>query len=244
MTQRFNIMIVGQAGRLAYEALLFAASLRAMSPGFEGRLVVAEPQPGPLWPRDPRIPEGELRNALLEHGAEILPFESLHFGAAYPLWQQDRGVGDASCGRTLRLLRYRTRSSPARCRGVPFDFGRPTASRRCEGTWPVLELYGPGYDEIWGALYRRFGLDFESSLDLAQPDGYWRRYLYFNAGWFFHACPEVFGARFLDTAIGIPGPSAGRARVSAARPLARPDRAAARDPRPGRRAGDAARRPS
>jgi len=202
VTQRFNIMIVGQAGRLAYEALLFAASLRAMSPGFEGRLVVAEPQPGPLWPRDPRIPEGELRNALLEHGAEILPFESLHFGAAYPYGNKIEGLATLPAGEPFVFFDTDTLVT-GEMSGVPFDFGRPTASRRCEGTWPVLELYGPGYDEIWGALYRRFGLDFESSLDLAQPDGYWRRYLYFNAGWFFHACPEVFGARFLDTAIGI-----------------------------------------
>ena len=39
--QRFNIMIVGQQGRLQYEAVLFAASLRAMSPEFAGQLIVA-----------------------------------------------------------------------------------------------------------------------------------------------------------------------------------------------------------
>ena len=52
---RFNIMIVGQAGRLQYEAELFAASLRHFDPGFSGRLIVAEPQPGPRWwDGDPR----------------------------------------------------------------------------------------------------------------------------------------------------------------------------------------------
>ncbi|MEX0311982.1 MAG: hypothetical protein AB3N17_17235, partial [Tateyamaria sp.] len=51
----FNVALVGQAGRLGYEALLFVASLRARSPGFAGRVLVAEPQPGPLWARDPRM---------------------------------------------------------------------------------------------------------------------------------------------------------------------------------------------
>ncbi|MFV2002580.1 MAG: hypothetical protein ACC619_06320, partial [Paracoccaceae bacterium] len=86
---------------------------------------------------------------------------------------------------------------------VPFDFERPSASSRCEGTWPKPDLYGPGYEGIWRSLYERFDLDFESSLDLSQPDEYWRRYLYFNAGWFFHACPRRFGARFLEYALAI-----------------------------------------
>ena len=53
--QGFNIMIIGQSGRLQYEALLFAASLRHASPGFDVRLFVAMPLPGPLWQKDPTI---------------------------------------------------------------------------------------------------------------------------------------------------------------------------------------------
>ena len=86
---------------------------------------------------------------------------------------------------------------------VPFDFARPAASMRREGTWPVEDLYWPGYAAIWKSLYDRFGLDFQSSLDLSQPDEYWGRYLYFNAGWFFGADPRAFGERFLDYALSI-----------------------------------------
>ena len=49
--ETFDVVIVAQAGRLTYEAVLFAASLRHFAPDFKGRLIVAEPQPGPLWPR-------------------------------------------------------------------------------------------------------------------------------------------------------------------------------------------------
>ena len=86
---------------------------------------------------------------------------------------------------------------------VPFDFDRPSASLRRENTWPRIELYGPGYAEIWGALYEKFGLEFESSLDLSQPEEYWRRYLYFNAGFFIGADPAEFGARFEETALAL-----------------------------------------
>ena len=43
----FNLVLVAQAGRLQYEAVLFLASLRANSPKFKGKVFVAEPQRGP-----------------------------------------------------------------------------------------------------------------------------------------------------------------------------------------------------
>ena len=45
--KNFNIVLVAQAGRLQYEAVLFVASLRANSPKFKGKEFVAEPQSGP-----------------------------------------------------------------------------------------------------------------------------------------------------------------------------------------------------
>lgn len=197
----FNIMIVGQAGRLQYEALILAASLRAASPRFPGRLIVAEPQPGPLWPEDPRLPP-PFREALAGFGAEIVPFESRHFGARYPHGNKIEGLAALPPGEPFLFLDTDTLvlSDIAQ---VPFDFSRPSASMRREGTWPVEELYWPGYTAVWRSLYDRFRLDFESSLDLSQPDEYWRRYLYFNAGWFFGADPAAFGARFLDWAVSV-----------------------------------------
>ena len=82
--QAFNIAIVGQHGRLAYEALLFAASLRHHSPHFSGNLYVMEPQPGPLWSDDPRIKNPDVISALHNLGAEVIPFDTKHFGGSYP----------------------------------------------------------------------------------------------------------------------------------------------------------------
>ena len=141
----FNILAIGQSGRLEFEAILLAASLRALDPGFTGTLFIAEPQPGGAWPGDPRM--------------------SLS--------------------------------------AIPFDFTRPAASMRRENTWPSVELYGPTPAETWKSLYDRFGLDFNGTLDLSQPDGYWQRYLYFNAGWFFHKSPQALGTRFLSWATKI-----------------------------------------
>ncbi|WP_299874267.1 hypothetical protein [uncultured Sulfitobacter sp.] len=200
--QTFNVVVVGQHGRLAYEALIFAASLRARSPGLKGRLIIAEPQPGPKWDKDPSMRSADVRDALADFGAEIIPFESRHFGSAYPY------------GNKIEMLRALPEGEPfvffdtdtlitCDLSRVPFDFDRPSASLRREGTWPEPQIYGPGYTGLWKSLYDKFDLDFESSLDLSQPDEYWRRYLYFNAGYFFYKCPHAFGQLFEQYALAI-----------------------------------------
>ena len=201
-SQPFNIVIVGQAGRLQYEAVLFAASLRHCSPGFNGRLFVAVPRPGPAWSGDPSIRTGDVLEALELLGAELLPFETRAFGTSYPHGNKIEALAALPAGEPFVFFDTDTLIT-GDLMSVPFDFARPGASLRREGTWPQPTLYGPGHTGIWKSLYDRFGLDFESSLDTDQPEGYWQRYLYFNAGWFFHACPRVFGQRFLDYALSI-----------------------------------------
>jgi len=193
-TKPFNVAIVGQAGRLQYEALLFVASLRHSCPDFSEKILVAEPQPGPLWSRDPRM-AADIRAKLEELGAQIVPFENTHFGQSYPN------------GNKIEMLRELPEKEPfvffdtdtlitGDLASVPFDFDCPAGSLRREGTWPKPELYGPGYTEIWRSLYALFDLDFERSLDLSQPEEYWRRHMYFNAGYFYFRCPREFGSRF------------------------------------------------
>ncbi len=198
----FNVVIVGQNGRLQYEAALFAASFRQFNPDFPGRLFVAEPQPGPLWSGDPRMGDSEVRELLNRLGAEILPFESHHFGAAYPYGNKIEMLSALPEGEPFVFFDTDTLIM-GDLTEVPFDFDRPSASLKVEGTWPEIQLYGPGYTGTWKVLYDRFGLDFDSSLDLSQPDEYWRRYLYFNAGFFYYNCPREFGQRFLDYALSI-----------------------------------------
>lgn len=197
-----NVLAVIQAGRLQYEALLFVASFFRANPGHAGRLYLAEPQPGPRWPGDPRVKNAAIRAELEEMGAVFLPFESRHFGADYPQGNKIEALSALPEGEPFVFFDTDTLHLGPLAR-VPFDFDRPTASLRRENTWPQIELYGPGYNAIWGALYDRFGLDFDSSLDRSWPDEYWRRYLYFNAGFYFYRCPKIFGQRFVEYAVSI-----------------------------------------
>lgn len=190
----FSILAVGQSGRLEYEAILLAASLRHADPGFSGRLFIAEPQPGGKWPNDPRMAP-QTRALLKDLGAEILPFEARVFGQDYPHGNKIEALAELPEGPFLFLDTDTLVTGPLSA--IPFDFSRPSASMRRENTWPKVELYGPTLTETWKALYDRFGLDFDSSLDRSQPEDYWQRCLYFNAGWFFHESPRAFGNRFL-----------------------------------------------
>lgn len=199
--QRFNIVAIGQAGRLQYEATLLAASLRASDPDFPGRLFIAEPQPGPRWKDDPRILNAPIRNLLSDLGAQILPFENRVFGSSYPEGNKIEALA-ALPDEPFLFLDTDTLITGS-FEEVKFDFNLPSASMRREGTWPHQELYGPGYGTTWRTLYDRFGLDFVSSLDVSKPDEYWERYLYFNAGWFFFKSPHEFGERFQQMAVSI-----------------------------------------
>lgn len=198
--QAFNIVAVVQSGRLQFEALLLAASLRRSSPGFQGKLYLAEPQQGGAWPRDPSVTDPAVRAMLQELGAVFVPFEAQHFGQKYPNGNKIEALAHLPDEPFVFL------DTDTLILGdigvVPFDFARPSASMRREGSWPVPQPY-LGYDQIWGALYARFGLDLASSLDLSQPAEYWQRYLYFNAGWFFGQSPRRFGGLLLDYARSI-----------------------------------------
>ncbi len=196
----FNVVLVAQAGRLSYEAVLFCASLRAHDADFSGRLIIAEPQPGPKWSEDPRIRSKDARTLLTdEFGAEFLPFENRLFGQSYPHGNKIEALTALPPGEPFVFFDTDTLIMGPLSQ-VPFDFDRPSASTRVEGTWPEPQLYGAGYAQIWKSLYDRFGLDIETAIDRSQPDEYWRRYPYYNAGWFYFRCPQEFGQRFADYA--------------------------------------------
>lgn len=199
--QVFNILAIVQSGRLQYEALLLAASLRATNPTFAGKLYLAEPQPGTLWRQDPRVTDPAVREALEALGAEFLPFELQVFGASYPNGNKIEAL--AALPDAPFVFLDTDTLVVGDLDSVGFDFTRPSASMRREGTWPKQELYGPTPGQVWKSLYDKFGLTFEPTLDLAEPEEYWRRFLYFNAGWFFHESPKAFGQRFLDYAVAI-----------------------------------------
>lgn len=196
----FNLLAIAQSGRLENEAILLAASLRLADPSFPGTLFIGEPQPGPKWREAPRISD-RTRKTLTALGVTVLPFETRAFGSDYPHGNKIEALAALPDAPFLFLDTDTLITGPLS--QIPFDFAKPSASMKRENTWPKVELYGPSLTQTWKALYDRFGLDFDSSLDPSHPEDYWQRFLYFNAGWFFHESPRRFGNRFLAYAKDI-----------------------------------------
>jgi len=201
-TAPFNILAVAQAGRLQYEALLLAASLRAADPGFAGRLLLAEPQPTGAWAgHAPAIDSAAVRAALARLEVEVVPLAARAFGAAYPHGNKIEALALLPAGDPFLVL-----DSDTLVTGALSDLpvaARFAASMKRTDTWPKPPLYGPDRAAIWGALYRMAGLDMAPTLDRRWPQDDWRRYLYFNAGWICGPCPRAFGARYLALAQAI-----------------------------------------
>lgn len=201
MSSEFDICIVAQAGRLSYEAVLFAASLRAAAPEFTGKFIVGEPQPGPLWQSSPLI-EPDARALLESFGAEILPFTSHHFGASYPHGNKVEMLAAMDSDRPFLFFDTDTIITGP-IDHLQIDFETPTASMARENTWPVVPLYGPSLSEIWQSVYDRAGVPMAPTLDTSQPLGHWERHLYFNAGWFYYKCPRLFSARMIELMVSL-----------------------------------------
>ena len=198
----FNILIIGQSGRLQCEAIMFLANLRQSAPDYKGQVFVVVPQHTERWNSNPTITDPEFRALIKTLGGTTSPFENIHFGEDYPFGNKIEALSVLPEGEPFVFFDTDTLITGA-IDSVPFDFERPSALPKVDGTWPVIELYCPRYTATWKSLYDKFKLDFESSLDLSQPDEYWRRYLYFNGGNFYYKCPKIFCERFLNFALAI-----------------------------------------
>ncbi len=194
-----DLVLVGQKGRVGFEALLCLASLRASDPGFAGRIWLAEPQPGPLWPGDPRM-EAELRAACRDLGAEPLPFASRHFGASYPQGNKIEALAAMPEGRPFLFLDS-DMLVLAPLSGI--DCGRPTASDRVRDTWPKPPPFGPDRSAIWDAVFALSGTDRRPTLDPRYRAGHPKRDLYLNAGWVAGPCARTAGALWAEIAVAI-----------------------------------------
>ncbi|MDM7458414.1 MAG: hypothetical protein P3W94_003470, partial [Paracoccus sp. (in: a-proteobacteria)] len=194
-----HVLLVAQAGRLEYEALILMASLRRASPDWSGLVIIAEPLPEGAWAGHETRLSTAGRDLLTGLGAMILPFTARVFGASYPQGNKIEALSVLPPNEPFLFLDSDTLITGPLNR-LPHDDLPPAASMRRSATWPVPPPYGPGYTAIWRSLYDRFGLDFDSSLDLSHPDEHWERYLYFNAGWFTGPDAAKFGRRYLDWA--------------------------------------------
>ena len=182
------------------EAVLLLASINARDPNRRYKVVLAEPQAGPNWSGDPL--DEQTRRVVTDLGAEIRPFEPKYFGDSYPYGNKIEALQVVRSDGPFVFLDTDTLIlSPLG--DVPFDFSRPTGSLKRTASWPKISPQSPDIATIWRSLYDRFDLDFETAQDRRFDAGDWRRYPYFNAGFWFYHDANAFQDRFLEIALSI-----------------------------------------
>ena len=175
------------------------ASLRKNSPNFRGQVFVATPQGGPRWQTDPTLTDPNILSYIASKGAQLISFENKVFGKTYPHGNKIECLSALPKGQPFVFFDSDTLILEDLDQ-VPFDFMNPSASHLVTQTCPNITADSPSLAQIWGALYDLFNLDFPSSWDTTYPDQDWRRYAYYNAGFFYYQCPHEFGAHYLHIA--------------------------------------------
>ena len=121
------------------------------------RVILAEPQPGPLWEDDPRISDPEIREMLIGFGAEIRPFESRIWGSRYPHGNKIEALSILEPDAPFVFFDTDTLFL-APLGDVSLGLARPAASTRVAPTWPKQGPDNPPARDIWAALYGQAGL--------------------------------------------------------------------------------------
>jgi hypothetical protein len=189
----FNVVVVGQAGRLQYEAALFCASFRAANarfsrPPLRGRTATR----APLDPRSAHLRPGRAQPPA-DLGAEILPFEATVFGESYPYGNKIECLGALPEGEPFVFFDTDTLIL-GDLMEVPFDFDRPSASLPGRRHMAADRALWPGLHGDLEIALRPVRHRIRSIARPWQPDEYWRRYLYFNAGFFYAPLPAANSA--------------------------------------------------
>ena len=196
----FTLLAVAHGGKLAMNAVLLLASVRARDPQATYKVVLAEPEPGPLWPGD-RTLDADTRKLLIDLGAEVRPFPVRHFGRDYPYGNKIEALTALGPEPFVFVDTDTLILNPLG--EVPFDFSRPMGSLRRSDTWPKQVPGGPTRAQVWQSLYDMVGLPIAGSLNPDFPEDDWRHHLYVNAGFWFHENARAFGKAFLQTALQI-----------------------------------------
>src|SRR5437868_1260080 len=79
-----NVGMVAQGGRLGYQALLCAASIRSFHSANQVRVFICIPNKTDLWRDDPRVDDPDLLQSFARYNCEIVRFDNLDFGLRYP----------------------------------------------------------------------------------------------------------------------------------------------------------------
>lgn len=190
-----NIVIVAQAGRIGYQALLCAASIRAFHDAAAIRVFICTPRNSPRWERDPEITDSALLSVFERYGCEITPFDNADFGSVYPHSNKIYAVRSLPPDEPFLFLD----SDSVLVGKLDADDTNLASPRLKPGgsSWPVRQPEGLSLGETWRRLYDWFGFDAAPYRDPERTDDEHQCYPYYNAGVVYHAEAGTFARQWL-----------------------------------------------
>jgi|GEM_PF-3951485 len=194
-----------QSGRLESEALLLAESIVFSGAIAPESVVVCYPEPSPLWPTNPE-PSRQAIESLLSCGVSVTSFGNADYGATYPISNKIYAI--RKVGRTARDVFFIDSDClflgevETLIGGTPGPTGNTLGACTAERSFPRKSKTYSDRD-IWGAIYRKFGIDPDAAVggDGAATEG--GAFPYFNAGALFIRNAAAFCDLWLRVALEI-----------------------------------------
>lgn len=190
----WNIALVAQRGRIAYQALLCAASIREHHGAGQIRIHICVPNNSRRWKTDPSLNDIELIEAFRHYGCEIAPFDNKHFGSAYPHSNKFYAISSLPPEEPFMFLDSDTILTDALREDV--DFSLPVL-KPAPKKWPIRRGNSPSIGEIWRSLYEFFDLDPEPYFDASRGDSKYNCFPYYNASVIYYERGGIFGKTML-----------------------------------------------
>jgi hypothetical protein len=193
-----NFVIVAQAGRIGYQAVLCAASIRAFHQADAVRIFIAIPKNSRRWESDPSVADTAALEAFRRYDCEIVSIDNADFGSAYPHANKFYAIGALPPDEPFLFLDSDSVLA-APMREGDLDFGRPSL-KPAAPNFPVAAGDGRTVGEVWRSLYAFFGVDAEPYRDRARADGEHQCYPYYNGGIVYYANAGSFARLWLEMA--------------------------------------------
>lgn len=192
-----NVAIVAQKGRIAYQAVLSAASIRAHHPREQIRIFICVPKNSALWEQDPAIDDVEMLDAFKRYDCELVSFDNADFGSSYPISNKFYSILSLPPNERFLFLDSDT-LLVAPMRPDSFNFSEPGLTDAMPN-WPVAR---DGYTiaEIWESLYTLFGLDASAYFDPERGVNEHQCYPYYQGNVMFYERAGAFGREMLEMA--------------------------------------------
>jgi hypothetical protein len=197
-----NIALVAQSGRIAYQALLSAASIRTYHPAGDVRIFVCVPNNSGSWNTNPSISEDrELLDAFERYGCEVVYFDNRHFGSSYPHSNKFYSILSLPPDEPFIFLDSDT-MFVGRAEPEYFNFGVPGLSRAMPN-WPKPQNSQYTIAQIWESLYGYYGLDPTNYFDRDLGPEAHQCYPYYQGNVMYYERAGIFGEYMLDMALRL-----------------------------------------